>query len=165
MALTPYCSNDEVRAVLGVTTSELKDDVLTLPVYEMGLRRELIRVSPSLPAAFSTVNSLTTRSDAEQTLFEASKLFAVYAVAKQAGASVALAAPKGLTDDKSGFDRFADAPYKDVLMRVDTAYSSARQDLVDAYAAYAGASTGTGFYGLPSGMAVSSRTYDPVTGS
>lgn len=166
MALTPYCSNEEVRAVLGVTISELKDDVLTLPVYEMGLRRELIRISPSLPAAFSTVNSLVTRSDVERTLLEASKLFAVYAVAKQAGASVALAAPKGMTDDKSGFDRFADAPYKDVLVRVDTAYAAARQDLVDAYTAYAGStSVSGGLYGLPSGMAVSSRSYDPVTGS
>lgn len=165
MALTPYCSNDEVRAVLGVTPSELKDDVLNLPVYEMGLRRELIRVSPSLPAAFSTVNALVTRTDAETSLYEAAKLFAVYATARQAGASVALAAPKGLTDDKSGFDRFADAPYKDVLNRVDEAYGRARQDLVDAYTAYAGASTGTGFYGLPAGMLVSSRVTDPVTGS
>lgn len=165
MALTPYCSNDEVRAVLGITMSELKDDVLNLPVYAMGLRRELIRVSPSLPAAFSTVNSADPRSDAQQALYEATRLFAVYATAKQAGASVALSAPKGMTDDKSGFDRFADAPYKDVLARIDSAYSAARQDLVDAYAAYAGATSSTGFYGMPSGMAVSSRTYDPVTGS
>lgn len=165
MALTPYCSNDEVRAVLGVTTSELKDNVLNLPVYEMGLRRELIRVSPSLPAAFSTVNSVDPKSELQQALHDAVRLFAVYATAKQAGASVALAAPKGLTDDKSGFDRFADAPYKDVLNRVDTAYAAARQDLVDAYSSYAGAATATGFYGLPSGMAISSRTYDPVTGA
>lgn len=166
MALTPYCSNDEVRAVLGVTTSELKDDVLNLPVYEMGLRRELIRVSPSLPAAFSTVNSIVDpKTETQQAFYDATRLFAVYATAKQAGASVALAAPKGLTDDKSGFDRFADAPYKDVLNRVDTAYAAARQDLVDAYSAYAGASSDNGFYGLPSGMIVSSRVTDPVTGS
>lgn len=165
MALTPYCSNEEVRAVLGVTTSELKDSVLDLPVFEMGLRRELIRVSPSLPAAFSAVNGLVTRSDVEEDLHQAVRLFCTYAAAKQAGASLALSAPKGLTDDKSGFDRFADSPYKDVLERVDTAYANNRQDLVDAYSAYSGATTQSGTYGMPVGVVRVGRSYDPVTGA
>jgi hypothetical protein len=165
MALTPYCSNDEVRAVLGLTTSELKDEVLNLPVYAMGLRRELIRVSPSLPAAFSTVDAATAPTELQTALLEAAKLFAVYAVAKQAGASVGLMAPKGMRDDKAGFDRFSDSPYRDVLNRVDEAYATSRQDLVEAYAAYAGATATSGLYALPTGFAAVTRSVDPVTGS
>lgn len=165
MALTPYCTNDEVRAVLGVTTSELKDEVLNLPIYEMGLRRELNRLSTSLPAAFSSaITSPTTAASAA--FVDAVKLFSVYAVAKQAGAPLAMSAPKSLNDDKSGFSRYADSPYKDVLERIEVQYQQARQDLVDAYAAYAGsASTTAGFFGMPAGMAVSSRVIDPVTGA
>ena len=162
MALTPYCTNDEVRAALGVTTSELKDDVLNLPIYEMGLRRELNRLSTSLPAAFSTASTSTAPTD--MALVEAVRIFSVYAVAKQAGAPLAMSAPKSLNDDKSGFSRYADSPYKDVLDRLDIQYQQARQDLVDAYAAFAGASSAS-FYALPVGLRVSSRQYDPITGA
>jgi len=164
MALTPYCTNDEVRAVLGITQSEIKDEVLDLPIYEMGLKRELNRISPSLPAAFSTVNGLSALTSAEQTFKEAVQVFSVYAVARQAGAPLGLSAPKSLNDDKSGFSRYADSPYRDVLERVDMMFQQARQDLVDAFAAYAGA-TSAAFYGMPAGLALSSRSYDPVTGA
>ena len=165
MALTPYCTNDEVRAVLGVTTSELKDEVLDLPVYEIGLRRELNKVSLSLPASFSAVLAITgTLTDAQQSLLESTKLFSVYAAAKQAGAPLAMSAPKSLNDDKSGFSRYADSPYKDVLDRIDSAYLQARQEVTDALAEYLGSSS-NGFSGMPFGLAVSSRVYDPVVGS
>lgn len=165
MALTPYCTNDEIRAVLGVTLSELKDEVLDLPIYEMGLRRELVRISPSLPAAFSAVNGVTPPlTEAQQNLKEAVKIFSTYAVAKQAGAPLAMAAPKSLNDDKSGFSRYADSPYKDVLERVDAAYMAARNALEEAYSVYAGA-TATSGSTLPVGLRVSTRTYDPITGA
>lgn len=166
MALTPYCSNDEVRAVLGVTSSELGDLVLDLPVYETGLKREVQKISQSLPAAFFSALSVDTasRTTVQQALVEATQLFSVYAVAKQAGAPLAMAAPKSLNDDKSGFSRDSNSPYKDVLERVDSAFYRARQELQDAYAAFVGASATT-FVGMPVGLRVSSRVTDPVTGS
>ena len=165
MALTPYCTNDEVRAVLGVSLSELKDEVLDLPIYEMGLRRELNKVSLSLPAAFSTVNSIVagSRTDAQAALYEAVKMFTVYAVARQAGAPLALAAPKSLNDDKSGFSRYADSPYKDVLERIEQMFQHTRQDLLNAFSEYLGSTAAAKV--MPGALAVSSRTYDPVTGS
>lgn len=163
MALTPYCTNDEVRAALGVTTSELKDSVLDLPIYEMGLRRELNRLSTSLPAAFSTASASAAPLPAEADLVAAVMMFSVYAVAKQAGAPLAMSAPKSLNDDKSGFSRYADSPYKDVLDRIEVQYQQAKQDLVDAYAAFAGQAS-TAFFALPVGLVLSSRVKDPVTG-
>ena len=165
MALTPYCTNDEVRAVLGVTLSEIKDEVLDLPIYEMDLRRELNKISSSLPAAFSAVSAVTPPlTSVQQDLKDAVTIFATYAVAKQAGAPLALAAPKSLNDDKSGFSRYADSPYKDVLERVDSAFSAARAELESAYAAYAGSTSTSATFQMV-GLAVSTRTYDPITGA
>jgi hypothetical protein len=165
MALTPYCTNDEVRAVLGVSISEIQDEVLDLPVYEMGLRRELNKVSLSLPAAFSTVNSIAyaSRTAVQSALFDAVKMFSVYAVARQSGAPLALSAPKSLNDDKSGFSRYADSPYKDVLERIEQMFQHTRQDLLNALNEYQGSVTAT--RPVIGALAVSSRVYDPVTGS
>jgi hypothetical protein len=165
MALTPYCTNDEVRAVLGVSISEIRDEVLDLPVYEMGLRRELTKLSLSLPAAFSTVNSIASvsRTAVQSALYDAVKMFSVYAVARQSGAPLALSAPKSLNDDKSGFSRYADSPYKDVLERIEQMYQHTRQDLLTALSEYQGATASA--RALPGALAVSSRTYDPVVGS
>lgn len=165
MALTPYCTNDEVRAVLGVSISEIQDEVLDLPVYEMGLRRELNKISLSLPAAFSTVNSIAyaSRTAVQAALYDAVKMFSVYAVARQAGAPLALSAPKSLNDDKSGFSRYADSPYKDVLERIEQMFQHTRQDLLNALNEYQGATASSRpVFGA---LAVSSRVYDPVTGS
>lgn len=163
MALTPYCTNDEVRAALGVTVSEIGDQVLDLPIYEMGLRRELNRISTSLPAAFSSVNAVAGPTQTQQTLLDSIKLFAIYAVARQAGSALAMAAPKSLNDDKSGFSRDSNSPYKDVLDRVEILFQQARQDLVTAYAETSGATSTV--LALPPGLAASTRSYDPVTGA
>jgi hypothetical protein len=163
MALTPYCTNDEVRAALGVTVSEIGDAVLDLPIYSMGLRREINRLSTSLPAAFSTVNAEPSPTDVQRNLLDSVKLFAIYAVARQAGAALAMAAPKSLNDDKSGFSRDSNSPYKDVLDRIEILFQQARQDLLNAFSEYSGAASAT--LALPPGLAVSSRAYDPVTGA
>jgi hypothetical protein len=164
MALTPYCTNDEVRSLLGVSLTELKDAVLDLPVYATGLRRELIRVSTLLPSAFSTVAAITgARTDAQQTLYETTMLFAAYAAARQSGASLGQFSPKEMTDDKASFGRFSSDPYKDTLDRVDAGYALAREDLVQAYAAYAGSSAAVRT--TPATFLIAStRAYDPITG-
>lgn len=165
MALIPYCTSQEVRAALGVTVSEISDQVLDLPVYEMGLRRELNRLSTSLPAAFSSAAAQTNPTEAQRSFTDAVKLFSVYAVARQVGASLALAAPKALNDDKAGFARDANSPYKDVLDRLEVLFQQARQDLLDAFATLNTGSTGTTVLALPAGLLVSGRSSDPVTGA
>ena len=166
MALTQYCELDEVRAALGVNLIELPDTVLNLPVYEMGLVRELAKISESLPAAFLSAAALAPedRSSDQERLFSAGRLFSVAAVARRVGNSLANLAPKDVSDGKAALSRFADSPYRDVLSRVETEFAESRVDLQSAYSAMeAGAQApntrpGNFFSAVP-------RASDPVTGA
>lgn len=166
MALTPYCQPDEVRSALGVNDLELSDGVLDLPVYLMGLTRELNKLSVSLPAAFSTVDNidLATRTTKEGALWEATRLFCVYAAARQVGVSLANMAVKEVGDGKSNTSRFSDAPYLATLTNVEQWCAMTRETLRKAYADYlltdVGLTAVTPFGIFRGGK----RTYDPVTG-
>jgi hypothetical protein len=162
MALTTYCAYDEVRAALGVNGLELGDAVLALPVYEIGLVRELSKISSSLPAAFSALppSDLTA---VQQAFKDAVRMFAAYSVAKQAGASLATFAPKDVGDGKANLSRWAGTPYETTMENVKLLLGDARDALSDAYDALIGVTT------TPSSVPVHfinvGRTVDPVTGS
>lgn len=166
MALTAYCDLDEIRAALGVNDIELPDTVLNLPVYEIGLVRELAKVAVSLPVAFSasTAVAVESRTDAQEALVDATHLFSVYAAAKQVGVSLGAMAPKDIGDGKALMSRFSDSPYKDVLERVAQMYAEAKASLLDAYNAYAGANAATPSTTPATMFKASSRAFDPVTG-
>lgn len=167
MSLTTYCDFAEVRSALGVNDLELADTVLGLPVYEMGLVRELNKVSTSLNAAFSSLAAKDPddRSGAEALLYDAVRLFSVFAVAKQSGVSLGNFAPKDISDGKASVSRFAGGPYTDVLNRVDQIYSALKTDLRSAYEAFSGAASGAPSSSTPgTDFIASSRRVDPVTG-
>lgn len=166
MALTAYCEPDEVRAALGVSDLELSDAVLNLPVYEIGLVRELNKVSVSLPVAFSVVSAIAeeARTDVAQALMDATRLFSVYAAARQVGVSLGIMAPKDVGDGKASLARFSDSPYRDTLARVETMYVATRASLLDALNTYAGTTTGTKPTVPFTVFLASGRSYDPVTG-
>jgi hypothetical protein len=165
MALTQYCELDEVRAALGVNDVELPDTVLNLPIYEIGLVRELAKISASLPAAFSDLLDLAESawSDQQAELFSATRMFSVYACAKQVGVALASMTPKGVSDGKASVARFSDSPYKDVLERIEGVLAGARVHLIETYASFTGSSTGTQMV-LPIAFRAGGRTYDPVSG-
>lgn len=166
MALTQYCEFDEVRAALGVNQIELSDAVLNLPIYEIGLVRELAKVSESLPAAFLQAATLAPeqRSEDQGKLYDAGRLFCVYAVARRVGSSLGNLAPKDVSDGKAALSRFADSPYRDVLSRLEMQYGEA---LVDLQAVYASINASVSAPNTRPGsiFVVSSRSSDPVTGS
>lgn len=164
MALTQYCELDEVRAALGVNNVELPDTVLNLPVYEIGLVRELSKVSASLPSVFQTllVTPAATRTEQQQALLDSTRMFSVYASAKQVGVSLAALAPKDVSDGKASASRFPDSPYKDVLERLEQVYQQAKAHLVDTFGATTGTSVSTRT--RPAVMMGSKRAYDPVSG-
>lgn len=166
MALTTYLELDEVRAALGVNDIELKDSVLNLPVYEIGLVRELSKISASLPVAFSTVSAtaLVSRTETQQALADATHLFSVYACARQVGVSLAAMAPKDIGDGKASMSRFSDAPYKDVMTRVEAMYTAARNSLMEAMILYSGAGVQTSSTIPRTVFMAAGRSYDPVTG-
>lgn len=165
MSLTTYCSYDEVRSALGVNDLELPDRVLGLPVYEMGLVREISRLSTSLNAAFSSVAAKTpaTRTVAEKALYDAMRLFSVYTVAKQVGVSLPTFAPKDVSDGKASVSRFAGEPFKATLEAIDEYLAAYKVDLKAAFDAFNGA-TATAAPVL-AGVLAAQRSYDPVTGS
>lgn len=165
MSLTAYCSYDEVRSALGVNDTELKDSVLALPVYEMGLVRELNKLSTSLNAAFSTVRLKApgSRSATEAALFDAVRLFSVYACAKQACVGLANFAPKDVGDGKASISRFAGVPYEVVMERVEGMYTSTRVELKAVYDTFLGAAQAV--VTAPVFAVGSQRGYDPVTGA
>jgi hypothetical protein len=166
MSLTTYCDFAEVRSTLGVNDSELKDQVLGLPVYEMGLVRELNKVSTSLNAAFSALYAKTRseRTAEESNLHDAVRLFSVYAVAKQVGVSLANFAPKDISDGKASVGRFSGTPFETVLDRIDGMYSSLKEELRAAYEAFTGASSKSSTTPFKV-LGKSQNAYDPVKGA
>lgn len=167
MALTAYCEFGEVRSTLGVNDIELSDQVLALPVYEMGLIRELNRLSTSLNAAFLTIHGklIGDRTTAEATLHDAVRLFSVYAAAKQVGVSLANFAPKDVGDGKATVSRYAGEPFEKVMARIDEYYGALRVDLQSAYAAFT-STVATNTSTTPATFFMASkRSYDPVTGA
>lgn len=165
MSLTTYCSFDEVRSALGVNDLELSDKVLALPVYEMGLVREVSRLSTSLNAAFSSVanKAPAARTPAEQNLYEAMRLFSVYTVAKQVGVSLPTFAPKDVSDGKASVSRFAGEPFKATLEAIDKYLAAYKSDLKAAYEALTVTAAKT--VAVMPGLVAAQRQYDPVTGS
>jgi hypothetical protein len=164
MALTPYCENAEVRATLGVNAIELPDAVLNLPIYAIGLVRELNKVAPSLPASFSAISGKPTgdRSEAEQAVLDATKLFSAYASARQVGVSLASIMPKDVGDGKASVSRFADAPYKETLSRIEAMYLASRASLITSLGELA--QTPAAAARTPLAFIAATRSYDPVTG-
>jgi hypothetical protein len=167
MALTAYLQLAEVRAALGVNSVELSDTVLNLPVYEMGLIRELNKLSTSLPAAFSLIADKDpgVRTANEQALYDATKLFSVYAVAKQVGVSLATFAPKDVSDSKASLARFSGEAYKETMARVEQMYSATRDYLADAYDTYTGNDANVANTTPFTTFVASGRSTDPVTGT
>jgi hypothetical protein len=164
MSLTTYCSYDEVRSALGVNDLELKDSVLALPVYEMGLLRELSKLSTALNAAFSVVAAVAPgdRTAQQTALYEACHLFSVYTVAKQVGVSLPTFAVKDVSDGKASVSRFAGEPFKATLAAIDEYLAGYKVDLKAAFETFNGA--GTTLARATVGTVASPRSYDPVTG-
>lgn len=168
MSLTTYCEFDEVRSALGVNSDELSDTVLGLPVYEMGLVRELNRLSTSLNAAFSTVYAIAPgdRTTEEAALHDAVRLFSVYAVARQVGVSLANFAPKDVGDGKASVSRYSGEPFERVMEGVEEYYTALRGELRTAYEDYANTTLNVTASTTPRTFFVAvSRGYDPVTGT
>lgn len=166
--LSPFTTNDDVRALLGVGSVELSDTVLDLPVYEIALRRKLRTVwaAGNLVALFATIQGKapSSRTEDEQALYDATYHFSSVAAAAQAGLSLALVAPKRITDDKSGVERFSDSPYRDVLDRLESEMLAAKGAVLEALAALTAEPLPPTALGNVYFVAVK-RGYDPVTGA
>ena len=166
MSLTTYCDFEEIRSALGVNDIELSDRVLDLPVYEMGLIRELNRLSTSLNAAFLGIASRSpaNRTPDEAELHDSVRLFSVYASAKQVGVSLANFAPKDVGDGKATVSRYAGEPFENVLEGIDDYYSALRGELRTLFETFTSSGASASSTTPSTFFVASKRSYDPVTG-
>lgn len=136
MALIDYTSYDEIRAALGVSTDEIEDDTLALPLYSDFLTMELDEIDETLVDLFASVNLIeeTTRSKEQKRFFDATRLFSTYASAAQLTSSLPLFSPKDISDGKASTSRFSDSPYREVIKEIKSQRERLRAKLEEAFA-------------------------------
>ena len=168
--LTPFTTPDDVRALLGLSDIEVSDETINLPVFELGLRRALGKVSGSqntialFSALAERVAGQDTLTDAESAFHDAVRLYASLTAALKVGVSLPLLAPKRISDDKSGTERFSGTPYKDLLAMLQEQALDALEALQDALADLTGDAPSATTLGFTYALAVPLAT-DPVTGA
>ncbi len=159
--LTDYTTYNDLRAALGVSSTDLTDEVLSLNLYELILKQEFENIDLTLESTYITTEALTTPTAAEMRFLAATDLFATYAVAKHLTASLPMFSFKQLTDGKAQGTRF-DNPYKDTVAYVKSQYDAAKSKLVEAFAAVGTTVTPTV---TKSYFSIVSPSTDPVVGT
>jgi len=158
--LTDYTTYNDIRAALGVSSTDLPDSALSLNLYELMLSQEFEAIDLTLESTYVTTEALPAPTPAEMRFLSACDLFATYAVAKHLTASLPMFSFRQLTDGKAQGTRF-DNPYKDAIAYVMSQYDTAKSRLIDAFAAIGVVTTTTV---TKSYFAVVSPATDPVVG-
>lgn len=123
-----FVTDDEVRAALGVSITELPAKVLNLGTYPIVIEMALDDVNTELRAAYDTVLALPSPTATQHRFLDATKMFALYALANHLLATLPMFSVKSLTDGRASFDRQVDA-YKDTKEAVNAMYVSLRYRL------------------------------------
>jgi len=160
--LAAFTSYNAVRSALGVSSSELKDDVLDERLFLFVLRKELLAISPNIITDYKIVNASRSKTVAEQAFHEMFYVFCTYSVARHCLNSLPLFSPKTIIEDKSALTRHSESPFKTTIMAVTSMYAEVALNLTDAYSVYTGGAAAA-TVALPF-MRVVTPSYDPVTG-
>lgn len=164
MALVDFTSYDDIRAALGVSSDELEDATLSLPLYEFNLTAAFEDVSLTLADSFAALPVDPGTWAAEQKRFnQAVRMFATYAVAKHLTISLPLFSPKEISDGKAHTTRYAVDPYKATILGVLEQFETTKTRLIAALAALS-ATTATTAATRTWSLAVAPGR-DPVTGA
>lgn len=162
MPVSTYTTSNEIRAALGVSTTELPDSTLVLPMYDTVADLAVDEVHSKLEDLFEATVVLPTPTATEQKFIDVVKLYVTYALAKHLLSSLPLFSVQRLTDGKAEFQRQTDI-FEDVRDGVDATLAGLRarledlMQLVDPTVAPAPAETA--IFTVASTLAV-----DPVTG-
>ena len=157
--LTDFTTYDTVRAVLGVSDEDLEDTTLALPLYYQHLSLDLDSIASTAKGIYETILLNPTPTPLEEKYKDVMQLFSAYATAKNLLGSLALFAPKSISDGRASLDRFPD-PMDDLKEGVETMYAKLRAKLLgllDEMGTPIGASISRPYFG------VSALGYDPVT--
>lgn len=167
MLITDYTTYDEVKSTLGLSIDELPDAILELELYANSLETELDAVTLTnnapgpgpLKARFLVIKAISavTRTEAQQSLYNYTRLFATYAVAFEVATSLSMRAPKSVSDSKVTLTRFApENTWRDVIKDIKAKLKGIKARIE----ALGTESTGLGTY-----IKAVVPAYDPVTGA
>lgn len=135
----------EVRAVLGVSATELPDSIISLAHYNTMLELDIEDVNLGMLTEYTTVSALpeNSRTATQQRFYDLVHLFSTYSRAKDLLAALPMFSVQRLSDGRAEFSRQNDI-YEDVRAGVQGMYNVLRVKvskvytvLVPADAAYA----------------------------
>lgn len=108
MTILDYTSYDQVRAVLGVSSEEVTDSELALPIWWMTLNEKFSDISELVVPNYSTIAaiSLGSRTPVQIKFLETAKLFATYAIAEDLLVALPMFGFQSVTDGKASQQRF-----------------------------------------------------------
>lgn len=125
IALTDFMSYEEVRAIIGVDSTELTDAKLGLPLYATTLQRALRSMTDvsgmSLLAHYDIVDAIDegNRTESQEDLYYTVRQYAAYVVADAVCSGLSMFALKSDTDGKASQTRFSsEATFKDVVKAI-----------------------------------------------
>lgn len=155
---------NEVRAVLGVSITEIPDATLALSLFDNLVSLDLEDISVDLASDYATVNAIVSKTAADLRFLKVVTLYTVYLYASHCLEQLPLFAVQSLTDGRASFTRQAD-PYESVKVGIAGMLSSLKARLLSAYGALypnteLPTATGTFTSTLSTGLAT-----DPVTGA
>lgn len=128
MPITTYTSYDAIRAILGVSPKEIKDETLATDLFVQQFLLEMSDVDGGVGAVMAQYTTVAgaaanTRTADQQRLYDVVRMLAAYSVGRQlltSGAS--LAVPQVITDGKASLTRFDTENFDKVRDGVVAAY-------------------------------------------
>jgi hypothetical protein len=164
MTILDYTSYDQVRAVLGVSSDEVTDTELALPVWEMTLNEKFSDISSLIATNYSTIAALSSgsRTPVQVKFFETVKLYATYLIAQDLLVALPMFGFQSITDGKASqqrFDRWEDIK-TGIEKNVNVLKGKVRLTLAALDASYSAPAAVSRVFMASTGLAV-----DPVTNS
>lgn len=105
---TDLVTTSSIRAVLGVSEKELRDDVLIDTIYATLLQEDLLQLHASIITDYELAYAEDPRTELEQRFVDMMQTYSAYQVASQCFGSVAMFAPVTIKDSRSELTRTAD---------------------------------------------------------
>jgi hypothetical protein len=162
MPLTTYTSYAEIRAVLGVSSTELTDAALSQQAYYTLFILALEDIDVAIPGYYDTISALPTPSTSETRFIDLVNLFAAYSTAKELLTSLPLFSVKELTDGRASFARQSD-PYQAVRDGIEATFETLRLRIATLYNTLANGTSTVGTRTLPTLTIGATLATDPVT--
>lgn len=130
--LTYIGTYDEIRAICGLNSKELKNETLSLTFYQFKLSQRLQGVTGDYPEGTGDENleQIFARIEASDEMHYAIKLYSIYAVSDAVMESIGLRAFKVQSDGKSNLTRFSpESTYRSVRTAIKQGLSSSRRKI------------------------------------